>query len=191
MKKKVPDLLGFIIFSAAAHIFLICVLSLHGGNVGSGKTMEVSLVEYHRNYQKNPAPERQSVNITPSLEEKTENPDNEQTKNEASDFNKNSLSGAQKDDFYMQYLVLIQNKIEKNRKYPAKAVANNQEGTSYVKFTILPNGDISEISLIKSSGYSDLDQTAIAMVQDANPLPSFPQKTPLSIKLPIIFKIKR
>ena len=89
----------------------------------------------------------------------------------------------------MNYLQLIQKKIEAQKKYPKKAIEGGQEGTSYVKFTVLPNGDVSEIAIINSSGSLTLDEAAIAMVRNANPFPALPQNSPLFINLPITFKI--
>ena len=198
MKKKVPNLLGFIIFSAIVHIFIIFILALHTKNAVQKATFEVSLIQFN---QSEKTAEKQ-IKVSENFIE-NRNSDNAvqvpQEEQQGSSEEKglpvqtvvNGLSNAQKEDFFLSYFELIQNKIEKNRKYPPDAVSKNQEGTAYVKFTITPNGDVSEISLVKSSGYDNLDKAAIAMVKDSNPFPSLPQETALSVKLPITFKLNR
>jgi protein TonB len=41
--------------------------------------------------------------------------------------------------------------------------------------SLFPNGEVSEIQILKSSGYSILDQAAIAIVKMASPFESFPE----------------
>lgn len=64
--------------------------------------------------------------------------------------------------------------IERHKYYPLRARRNGLEGTSTVSFTVNRNGDISRITLSRSSGASLLDQAAIHTIKrigQASPLP--------------------
>lgn len=91
------------------------------------------------------------------------------------------------------YLYLIREKIEKNKEYPFIAKIKNIEGTVKVTFSIQPNGEISEIKIIESSGYEILDEAAVLAIKRCNPFPPLPEELKISdlkIKVDIIYNLK-
>jgi len=88
-----------------------------------------------------------------------------------------------------KYLLLVQEKIDSQKSYPKKALEKGEEGIIHVKFTILANGNVFDARVILSSGFPDLDKSAILMVKSASPFPAPPQNFRLTMKLPITFKI--
>jgi len=51
--------------------------------------------------------------------------------------------------------------------YPDSAVATRSQGTNIVQFYLHPNGDISDLVLLRSSGYSSLDENSLQTVKIA------------------------
>ena len=77
---------------------------------------------------------------------------------------------------------LITQKYLYLRGYPYIAIKTRQEGVNIVQFYLHPNGDISDLTLIKSSGYEALDKNSIETIKAAYkdyPLPQ--QKTKIKI----------
>lgn len=59
--------------------------------------------------------------------------------------------------------------------YPAEALRRNIEGTLKLMVTLLPNGTIRELKVIRSSGHKVLDDAAINIVRQAGPFAPFSQ----------------
>ncbi len=70
---------------------------------------------------------------------------------------------------YSKLLALLHTNIQEKQIYPLEAIMSQQSGTAIVDFTLLPNGNIVNSTLHESSGYSDLDQAALAAVQAISP----------------------
>jgi len=108
-----------------------------------------------------------------------------------------------KTDLMQEFLEEIKQRIEEVKTYPRWAREAGYEGTAKVRFTILADGKLGEITLINSSGYDILDKAAITTINKAvkrtvDPKPStwpFPalmdslNRTSLLIELPIAFKL--
>jgi len=73
--------------------------------------------------------------------------------------------------------------------YPKIAILLKQEGAVVVQFFLSKNGNVSELTIIKSSGFDLLDTTALNIIESASS--SFP-KPPrdMRVKIPIKFDIK-
>ncbi len=69
--------------------------------------------------------------------------------------------------FLADNLSLIGLITQKYLEYPYLAARQKLDGTSVIEFFLYPNGDISEIKLIKSSGYDILDSNSIETVEVA------------------------
>lgn len=63
--------------------------------------------------------------------------------------------------------------LQRFKLYPDSA-RNNEQGTALVTFTVTRNGRVTSSRLAQSSGFAPLDQAAMALIQRAQPLPSFP-----------------
>lgn len=63
--------------------------------------------------------------------------------------------------------------------YPDVSIRTRQEGTNILEFMLYPNGDISEVKLRTSSGYTALDKSSLSTIQIAYidyPKPKTPTK---------------
>lgn len=90
----------------------------------------------------------------------------------------------------LEYISLIQQKIDYCFIYPPQARLKGWEGIVKVRFILTQDGRIKEIDIAESSGYPLLDAAAILAVRDASPYP-FPNDYPeeeLEIILPISYK---
>jgi protein TonB len=72
------------------------------------------------------------------------------------------------------FFTSVKQAIDANWVYPAMALRYGLEGKLLLEFTILQNGQLDEIRLIRSSGSSVLDQEAIRAVQAAAPFRPIP-----------------
>ena len=75
---------------------------------------------------------------------------------------------------YVSYFASIKEKIEWAWVYPQSAQKSGQQGTLSVTFTILRDGSLKEVKLIRSSGFRVLDQAALRAVKDAASFPPMP-----------------
>ena len=64
--------------------------------------------------------------------------------------------------------------LDQNKRYPDNARAQREEGTALLSFSIDRNGRVLGYFLVRSSGYADLDDEVLAMIQRASPLPPVP-----------------
>jgi len=94
----------------------------------------------------------------------------------------------------LRYQDIVKQRIESARHYPSWARKQNIQGETSIKFTILSNGAVGKINLIRSSGFQILDQETIATIQRANPFPPLPKEVNLSsvqMELSLVFKLKK
>ncbi len=76
---------------------------------------------------------------------------------------------------YMSYFASIKEKIEWAWVYPQEAQMRGEQGMLTITFTILRNGKLQEVKLVKSSGYHMLDRAAMQAVRDAAAFPPMPK----------------
>ncbi|MCF8024985.1 MAG: energy transducer TonB [Desulfobacteraceae bacterium] len=93
------------------------------------------------------------------------------------------------------YFKRVRAAIEKKKQYPAFARRRQLEGKVAISFDIAGDGSISHISVIKSSGFSMLDEAALSAVRGAAPFdpPSEEDfnRFPLELEILIAFELKR
>jgi protein TonB len=75
-----------------------------------------------------------------------------------------------------EYLEQWRQRVEQigNANYPQEAVKNNLFGDVRLKVSVRANGSVSDIQVLKSSGYRLLDRTAVDTVRKAEPFAPFP-----------------
>ncbi|MBI1182052.1 MAG: TonB family protein [Alphaproteobacteria bacterium] len=74
--------------------------------------------------------------------------------------------------------------LERHKRYPRHARTRRQQGTALVWFSMDRHGRVLDCRLQESSGFSELDEAAIDMVERAAPLPPFPKEiTDASLEL--------
>lgn len=76
---------------------------------------------------------------------------------------------------YTSYLEGLKAKVYHEWEYPYAAARDGQSGRLFVRFTILKDGILEEVTLIKSSGYPMLDDAALSAVRLAAPFYPFPK----------------
>jgi TonB family protein len=81
-----------------------------------------------------------------------------------------------KDNRYTPYLKKLRISIETVWAYPPKALEQNQEGTTVIRFSIDRNGALAAVQVLTSSGFDAIDEGAVSAVRDAAPYEPLPQK---------------
>ncbi|CAN5236161.1 hypothetical protein BH10PSE19_BH10PSE19_06450 [soil metagenome] len=65
---------------------------------------------------------------------------------------------------------MLHTAIAAKQVYPESALALNQTGIVKIAFTLESTGQLSNIRIIKSSGFTDLDSAAISAVEAISPI---------------------
>jgi protein TonB len=90
------------------------------------------------------------------------------------DWREETVDLGSRDIKYVTYLARIKNKILQIWQYPQKAYEDNEEGNVIVKMSIDADGRLAGAALISSSGYAELDDGALSVVQTAAPFEPLP-----------------
>ncbi len=90
------------------------------------------------------------------------------------------------------YVATARMKIERAKRYPRMARRMGYEGKVVVSFQIDEQGKAGDIKLVRSCGYSELDEEAMATLRRASPFPSplLIEKEKLTLEVPILFKLE-
>jgi len=83
--------------------------------------------------------------------------------------------------------------VEKNKRYPQAARSRREQGTAQVSFTLDRQGMVVSARVTQSSGFSALDDEAIALLKRAQPFPAPPRTFPgefVVVRQPIRFTVK-
>lgn len=75
----------------------------------------------------------------------------------------------------LRYQDIIKQKIEEKKEYPASAISRGIGGVVYLRFTVISDGHVDKIEIVKTSGYKVLDQSAVETVKKSSPFPPFPE----------------
>lgn len=75
---------------------------------------------------------------------------------------------------YVTYLIKIKKKIMEIWTYPQEAFENNEEGDVVVKMSIDADGTLAEVTLLSSSGSTNLDEAALKVVEQSAPYEPLP-----------------
>lgn len=81
--------------------------------------------------------------------------------------------------------------LESRKSYPAAAAEQRQEGAVTMRLALDRSGQILSVRIERSSGFSLLDQEALALVQRAKPLPPAPAAVPgdhFEVLVPLVFR---
>ena len=90
------------------------------------------------------------------------------------------------------YRAKLQRLIAARKQYPRMAINNEEEGSVLVGFVVMPNGSISGVQVLKSSGNSLLDNAALQAVKAASgalPFPPEIRKTQWDFRLAVNFQL--
>jgi periplasmic protein TonB len=76
--------------------------------------------------------------------------------------------------------------------YPPGALRREEEGTVYVRITVTPQGRVTDASIERSSGFNELDQTALKAIRNWRfaAAKRGGQSVATSAVVPVVFKIR-
>jgi periplasmic protein TonB len=80
--------------------------------------------------------------------------------------------------------------LARYKRFPPEAHSRGDRGSATVGFTLDGGGRVTRVSLVRSSGFSSLDQEATAMVRRASPFPAPPGGRPTAFTAPVSFRIQ-
>ena len=69
---------------------------------------------------------------------------------------------------------MVSAKLQAAKRYPSSSESRREQGVATLRLTLNRSGAVLSRSIAKSSGYPDLDQEVLAMVQRAAPFPPMP-----------------
>lgn len=93
----------------------------------------------------------------------------------------------------VDYFLLISAHLNRRKTYPTDAKKARQEGVVTVRFSVDRNGNVSNVSIRKSSGHDILDAATLQLLQRVAPLPRMPaamQRETVTVSLPIDYSLK-
>lgn len=90
------------------------------------------------------------------------------------------------------YLALLLQQIAQHRQYPASAKRAKHTGKVLLRFELDGRGALTNLALIHSCGFAELDAAALAAVQRAAPFPAPPAawSSGLTVELPMEFSLR-
>jgi len=92
-----------------------------------------------------------------------------------------------------RYKARLRAAIETNKRYPRRARRLGQQGQVILRFVIDRTGAISDIEVIRSSGFRRLDQAAIETIRAISGQLPFPEKISRkhwTFRLPIDYRLR-
>lgn len=91
------------------------------------------------------------------------------------------------------YFALVSAHLNRRKVYPAQARQARQQGVVTVRFTVDRNGNVSGVSIKRSSGHELLDNATLELLQRVAPLPRMPssmQRDSVTLSLPIDYSLR-
>jgi protein TonB len=91
------------------------------------------------------------------------------------------------------YLSRLLAHLNEYKRYPFAARSHRAQGTVMLHFTMDRMGRVLSYDVSASSGSAELDDAALAMIRDAQPLPPVPASYPgtvLDFVLPVVFSLR-
>jgi protein TonB len=91
------------------------------------------------------------------------------------------------------YLGRLLARLNAYKRYPYAARSHREKGTVMLHFTMDRTGRVVSYEVSASSGFAELDDAALAMIRDAQPLPPVPANYPgtvLDFMLPVVFSLR-
>ncbi len=83
-------------------------------------------------------------------------------------------------------------RIERNKRYPRRALLRRKQGKVKLFLTIAADGGLLSARVVSTSGHSVLDQAALRLAHDSSPFPSPPYgaQTPLEVIVPVAYRLR-
>lgn len=115
------------------------------------------------------------------------------TSGKSSDADAVSASDPRAEKASADYFSMISAHLNRKKDYPSEAKKARQQGVVTVRFTVHPDGDITNSSIKKSSGFALLDNATLDLMRRVAPLPKMPKFMPqksVTIALPIDYSLR-
>lgn len=100
----------------------------------------------------------------------------------------------EKNKILQNYLLSVRKKIESKKRYPISARNANIEGRTELKLTILKDGQLDKVEIIRSSGSEILDNSAIESIQKASPfspIPAILEQEKIEISISLVYNLEK
>ncbi|MCX7791506.1 MAG: energy transducer TonB [Chloroflexaceae bacterium] len=92
------------------------------------------------------------------------------------------------------YLALVRARLQQELRFPIAAREQGLSGTAHIRFEIASDGQVSAVTLVRSSGQPSLDREALALPRRVSPLPPPPngtlQQGRAVLAVPIVFVLR-
>jgi TonB family C-terminal domain len=167
-----------VIISIIIHVTLLAVTGMIDlrDNIKPVEIFSVSIKEPEP--EATPAPKKEKITKKETKAVRTQKEKGVSVNDD--DWREETVDLGSRDIKYVTYLAKIKNKILQIWQYPQKAYENNEEGNVIVKMSIDADGRLAGAALISSSGYAELDDGALSVVQTAAPFEPLPEIYDLS-----------
>ncbi len=96
-------------------------------------------------------------------------------------------------DMLKGYASLLSQAIAKKKTYPRIAQMRNWQGTAELKLEFGADGKLKNVAVTHGTGFSVLDEQAVKMVKDSQPLPQAPEGMrgrDFAVTVPVVFKLQ-
>jgi len=93
----------------------------------------------------------------------------------------------------VDYLSLVSAHLNRKKHYPAEAKKARQQGIVTVRFTVDRDGNVSGVSIKRSSGHDILDRATLDLLARVAPLPRMPKsiaRDSIIVSLPIDYSLR-
>lgn len=103
-------------------------------------------------------------------------------------------SGVGDADAQADYIAQVASWLARHKRYPRQAERRRQEGVVHLAFTVTRDGHVTQAHIVEGSGFALLDREVEAMIERAQPLPSFPpslKQSQMSIVVPVRFALNQ
>lgn len=77
--------------------------------------------------------------------------------------------------------------LERFKRYPSAARERGDRGNAYLRFEIDSNGQVLSASIVRSSGFTELDNATLDMISRASPVPRPPEGSRRRFTVPVVF----
>jgi protein TonB len=83
-------------------------------------------------------------------------------------------------------------RLQRAQRYPGSARSAREQGVVYIRFRMNRDGHVLSSTLVRTSGFADLDQAALDTLRRADPLPAIPPERPDEVELivPVEFYLR-
>lgn len=163
-----------VIISVVIHMTLLAVAGMvdFNDNIKPVNVLSVSIQEPEPSQPSKENPAQSNPSSSALKQQKDQAPDDA--------WREDTIDLGSPDTKYIHYLTRIKNRILRIWKYPQTSFERNEEGKVVVRMSIDADGRLAAATLMSSSGSADLNNGALAVVQEAAPYEPLPESYNLS-----------